>query len=334
MLNTLKFLSLILVFPWLLLRKDEPIREFKINGLAQGTSYSISYFAKDSLVTKAQVDHILDQIDSSMSLYKNYSTITKFNQSASGVKLDDHFVRVVKRSFEIYQDSGGLFDITVAPLVQYWGFGPKSTQDHTETIASILPNIGMNLLTLKGNFLSKKKPGVHIDVNGIAQGYSVDVVADFFLKNGVTIFVIEIGGELRVNGTKPNGTLMRIGIEGPSSNQFAEPTIQHAVSFKSGAITTSGNYRKYLMTGTKKISHLIDPKSGYPLDNEMISVTVFAKDAITADGYDNVLMAMHVKEALAFVAARKSLEAYIIYKKPDGKLADTTSTGFRKLMVN
>lgn len=332
--NSLKFLSLLVVLPYFLIGKEESLREFKINGFAQGTTYSISYFAKDSVVTKTQVEQILDQIDSSMSLYKNYSTISKFNRSEDGLVLDHHFVKVVKRAFEIYNDSGGLFDITVAPLVQYWGFGPQPSQGHDEALASILPNIGMNLLELKGDFLAKKKSGVHIDVNGIAQGYTVDVVADFFIKNGIDIFLIEIGGELRIQGVKPDGKLMKIGIEGPSQNKFEEPTIRHVASFETGAMTTSGNYRKYLLKGDKQISHLINPKNGYPLDNEMVSVTVFANNAITADGYDNVLMAMHVNEALAFVAQRKNLEAYIIYKKPDGKLADTLSVGFKKLMIN
>jgi thiamine biosynthesis lipoprotein len=332
MLNNLKFLWLMVFLPYFFIGK-KPLREFKINGFAQGTTYSISYFAQDSLVTKAEVDRILDQIDSSMSLYKSYSTINKFNQSRAGLALDAHFTNVLKRAFEIYDDSRGLFDITVAPLVQYWGFGPQSAQP-TEKLDSILPNIGMDLLELKGNYLTKKRTGVHIDVNGIAQGYAVDVVANFFIKNEVSVFLIEIGGEIRVKGIKPDGARMKIGIEGPSQNQFQEPMIRHVISFESGAITTSGNYRKYLLRGNKQISHLIDPKSGYPLANEMVSVTVYAKDAITADGYDNVLMAMHVNEALDFVAQRKNLEAYIIYRKPDGKLADTLSVGFKELMVN
>ncbi|MCW3116533.1 MAG: thiamine biosynthesis protein ApbE, partial [Chitinophagaceae bacterium] len=102
----------------------------------------------------------------------------------------------------------------------------------------------------------------------------------------------------------------------------------------SGAITTSGNYRRFLQMGKKKVSHLIDPKSGYPLDNTLISVTIYARDAVTADGYDNAIMAMGVEEALAFVAAKKEMEAYIIYHRKDGSVADTLSKGFRKLMIN
>ncbi|MDQ7950117.1 MAG: FAD:protein FMN transferase [Pedobacter sp.] len=331
MLKAIPYFSILLMLPCLWIGKDRPLREFKIHGLAQGTTYSISYFAEDSIVTKTHVDVLLAKIDSSMSLYKDYSTINKFNRSEKGWPLGAQFTKVVKRAFDIYKDSGGLFDITVGPLVQYWGFGAQPAQGDLE---AIMPNIGMDLLAWDGNFLRKKKGAVQIDVNGIAQGYSVDVVADELLKHGIQIFLVEIGGELRANGVKPDGKSWRVGIEGPSEHAFEEPVIQHVISVNSGAITTSGNYRKYLMKGGQKLSHLIDPKTGHPLTNEMVSVTVYAPDAITADGYDNVLMAMHVQEALDFVEKRKGLAAYIIYKTPEGKLVDTLSTGFKKLMVN
>lgn len=313
-----------------------PLREFKMSGYAQGTSYTISYFAVDSQVSQTQIDSILNVIDLSMSLYNPNSAINKFNTSETGIALDSHFEKVVKRSFDIYKDSNGIFDITVAPLVQYWGFGPKSLTEkpNTQTIESLMQCIGMDKLELTENYLSKKKPCISIDLNGIAQGYSVDVVADFMLAKGIKIFVVEIGGELRVKGPKPDGKTMRIGIEGPSETPNAEPSIKHVMSFTEGAVTTSGNYRKFLTNGSKKISHLINPKTGYPLVNEMISATIFAPDAITADGYDNVLMGMTVKEALTFVEAHKSLEAYLIYKKSDGKIADTLTTGFKKMIIN
>src|SRR5690606_20134893 len=140
------------------------------------------------------------------------------------------------------------------------------------------------------------------------------------------------GGELRILGTKPDGSKMHIGIEGPAEDN-KEPVIKHVVKLNSGAITTSGNYRKYKQAGTKRITHLIDPQTGYSIDNELISVTVFAEDAITADGYDNALMAMHVNEALDFVDKHPKLEAYIIYHDKLGNVVDTMSNGFKKLLI-
>jgi thiamine biosynthesis lipoprotein len=311
-------------------------QQYTIHGYAQGTDYSVKYFARDSIVTQRNVDSILLKIDSSMSLYKPFSLINKFNASASGVDLDPHFLKVVRKSFEIYKSTKGAFDITVKPLVQAWGFGSKPIQTFPDsaTIQQLLPCVNRLNLSLKGSFLAKRIPCVQIDLNGIAQGYSVDVVADYLLKKGIMSFVVEIGGELRIKGTKPDGSYYRIGIEGPAANEHSEPEIKHVIQLNHGAITTSGNYRKYVQQGSKKVSHLINPKTGYPVQTSMISVTVYAQDAITADGYDNALMAMEPKEALTFIKSKKGMECYLIYRSTDGKITDTLSTGFKKFLVD
>ena len=145
--------------------------------------------------------------------------------------------------------------------------------------------------------------------------------------------MVEIGGELRVKGRKqPDGKRMLIGIESPAENSFVEPVIQKIIELDNGAITTSGSYRKYMQFDGKKISHLMDPKSGYPIQNELISVTVIAKDAITADGYDNALMSMGLTRAKIFAEKHKNMEAYFIYRKEDGSVADTATKGFYKLV--
>ncbi|RZJ81635.1 MAG: FAD:protein FMN transferase [Flavobacterium sp.] len=313
--------------------ENPPLRNYKINGHAQGTSYNISYYATDSLITKTQIDSILNVIDLSMSLYKENSTITKFNKAQKSVQIDQHFVHVLKKAIVINKETKGVFDVTIAPLVQYWGFGPKPADSIQQPVSEILKNVGMDKLGLNGNILQKLTPNVTIDLNGIAQGYSVDVLADFFEERNISAYVVELGGEIRAKGPKPDGTLMRIGIEGPSENDLSEPGIKHIIQFKTGAITTSGNYRKFLTKGDKKISHLIDPKTGYPFQNEMISVTVYAKKAIDADGYDNTLMGMGVKNALKFIARKRDLEAYIIYRNQDGKVVDTLTAGFKKMIV-
>lgn len=311
-------------------------RQYSIHGYAQGTDYTIKYFAMDSVVTKGEVDSILMVIDSSMSLYKPYSAINQFNASEKGMKIDRHFARVMTKSFEIYKLTQGRFDVTVKPLVQLWGFGVKPAERFPDStmVSAALKCVGMNFLSLKGNHLKKERSCVQIDLNGIAQGYSVDVVAEHLNLKGISTYVVEIGGELRMKGPKPDGTSLRIGIEGPSEKPDNEPTIRHTLAINNGAITTSGNYKRFLQMGKKKISHLIDPKSGYPLANSLISVTVYSRDAITADGYDNAVMAMDIDEAMAFVSAKKNMEAYIIYHRKDGSIADTLTKGFKQLIVN
>jgi len=327
------FLAFLLPLVFAFSLKKE-LKQYKISGYAQGTDYAIMYYAADSVATKEGIDSLLNEIDLSMSLYKKGSLINQFNSAEKEIKTD-HFINdVLKRSFEINRDTKGIFDITVAPLVQAWGFGPKDTKTEPSpaTIKSILTCVGMKNLELKGALLSKSKPCIHIDLNGIAQGYSVDLIAAYLESRGIKQYVAELGGEIRILGPKPNGETMKIGIEGPDKD--GTPIIRHIAAINTGAITTSGNYRKFHQSGKKKISHLIDPKTGYPLDNEMISVTVYANDAITADGYDNALMAMHLKDAIAFVEKRKNLEAYFVYHQKDGKVADTLTSGFKKLITH
>lgn len=308
--------------------------KFQINGYAQGTSYQLTYYHNDERIKKPTIDSLLSGIDSSMSIYKSYSTISKFNASEKGLIIEPGFRKVVEKSLAINKETNGIFDITVGPLVAAWGFGNKAIDSYPDSneITTIKSCIGSDLLYLTGNFLHKRKPCVNIDVNGIAQGYSVDVIADYLEEQSIDAYVVEIGGELRIKGKKADGSSMRIGIEGPAEDD-GEPVIRHIAGIDQGAITTSGNYRKFRENGSRKITHLIDPRTGYPLDNELISVTLYAPDAITADGYDNALMAMHVEEALAFVEQHPSLEAYLIYHDKEGRVVDTMSNGFKQLLI-
>ncbi len=313
---------------------ENTIRKIEIDGYAQGTTYHITYYATDSLVTKMQVDSVLNKIDSSLSLYKPYSLINQFNNSTHGIIIDTHLMNVLKASLTTYKSTGGLFDITVEPLVEAWGFGAKkmAAMPDSNTIETIMNCIGSDNLVLKNNFLRKKKPCIKIDMNGIAQGYTVDVLANFLETYGIKNYIVEVGGELRVKGRKPNNEKMKIGIESPGDDEMEPEMIEQVIELDSGAITSSGNYRKFYESGGKKISHLIDPRTGYSIQNEMISVAVYAKDGITADAFDNALMVMGMDSALHFVEQRKNISAYIIYKKNDGTVADTASTGFYKLM--
>ncbi len=311
------------------------IKNIQLSGHAQGTTWHANYFYADSVVTTRQVDSILEVIDSSLSLYKPYSTIVAFNNSTSGINIDKHFRNVIEKSLDIYQQTNGLSDITVGPLVEAWGFGVNSHSNVPDdsVIKSLLPCVDSKNIRLHNDSLIKSKPCVKIDVNGIAQGYSVDVIASFFESNGIQNYLIELGGELRVKGKKQPGNIpFSIGIESPSGNDFNILPMQTIITLDSGAITTSGIYRKYHESKGKKFSHIINPKTGKSAENEMISATIYAADAITADGYDNALMLMGVEKALQFVENRKDLGAFLIYKKKDGTIADTASTLFRQLI--
>jgi Membrane-associated lipoprotein involved in thiamine biosynthesis len=307
----------------------------QLNGTAQGTTYHITYYAPDSLVTQKQIDSILIRIDNSLSIYKPQSLISRFNQSTIGITMDSHLKNVIRQSLQTCRQTNGIFDITLLPLVQAWGFGPTKNGQlpDSNTIKKLKSCVNSNYLRIKGNRLLKRKPCVQIDVNGIAQGYSVDVLAGFLEQQGVQHYLVELGGEIRVKGHKqPGNEKMKIGIEAPSDDLFEPSMMQKILVLDQGAITTSGSYRKFHESDGKKITHIIDPRTGYPTQNELISVTVYARDAMTADAFDNALMVMGLKNALHWVEQRKDLAAHFIYRTPDGAVADTASASFYKLL--
>lgn len=317
--------------------RQVPLKTFHLEGQAQGTTYHITYYAADSLVAQEDIDRILRSIDSSLSLYKPYSLINRFNASVSGVKMDDHLKKVITKAVEIHKKTAGLFDVTVQPLVEAWGFSAKQVTSLPDSIQikRLLRCVGTGKLHLKNNdLLYKEQSCLKIDLNGIAQGYSVDLLAGFLRKRRIVHFLVELGGELVVSGRRqPGGEVMTIGIEGPDSSAFGYAPLRKRVRVDHGALTTSGNYRKFYESGSQKINHLIDPFTGYPFQNELISVTVWARDAITADGYDNALMGMGLRKAIDFVKKTDGLEAYFIYKHPDGSIADTATKGFYKMVA-
>jgi FAD:protein FMN transferase len=326
-------LPILLILPSCGSRKSLTYSQFQISGFAQGTSYQITYYASDAIISSKLIDQKFSELDSSLSIYKSYSLINKFNNSETGIEMDEHLKKVVKRSLKIWQESDGVFDISILAISEAWGFGVNRHRNKPsdDVINRALSCSGSDKLHIIGNKLIKDIPCLKIDVNGIAQGYSVDVLADYIESRGIQNYLIEIGGEIRVKGRKyPGNQIMRIGIEKPNTDKNEEAAIQKIIELKGGAITTSGNYRKYLQNGSKNFSHLIDPKTGRPIENEIISVTVRSSNAMSADGYDNVLIGMGIKKAFDFLKKHKGLEAYFIYKDADETVRDIASMGFLK----
>lgn len=329
------YILLLFFLPGFVVPVQPEIKKVIITGQAQGTTYQLLYFASDSIVVQHQIDSLLLEIDYSLSLYRSKSLITQFNSSATGVKPDRHLKHVVEKAQTIYKHTDGLFDMTIYPLTKAWGFGVEQKKEVPDTfqIKKLLSCVSSNNIFWNGDFLHKAKPCVQLDLNGIAQGYSVDVIADFLDMNKIENYLFELGGEIRVKGRKwPGGEKMSIGIESPGSDPFF-PIIKRAVWMDKGAITTSGNYRRYYENDNRKIHHLIHPKTGFPAENDLISVTVIAKDAITADGYDNALMLMGLQDAIHFVEQADIEAAYFIYRAPDGSVRDTMTNSFKKYLT-
>jgi len=312
-------------------RSQANLSKFHITGYSQGTTYQLTYYAEDSVITQKQTDSLLGCLDRSVSLYKPTSLICRFNHSEEGIMIDKPFRELIEKAVIVNRATSGLVDITVKPLVDAWGFGVEksvATPD-AEDIRNILLHVGQDKIWLEGDFLHKKTPSVQIDLNGIAQGYTVDLLGGFCESRNVFNYLAEIGGEVRVKGTKPNDEPFRIGIEAIDGNDINPGPLRRIITPGSGAVTTSGNYRNYLKVNGGQVAHIIDPKTGYPTHNEIISVTVWAQDGISADGFDNGFIAMGVNRTLQFLADRTDIGAYIIYRKPDGSIADITSPVFK-----
>lgn len=316
---------------------QSPVRAITINGIAQGTTYHITYYSSDSTVTRREVDSIFASLDSSLSLYKPYSLVNRFNASGHGLITDVHLRKVVDKAIQANKFTQGIFDITVYPFTEAWGFGNSKPEagPTPERIKQLKPCVGRDKIYWSANKLMKKKPCVRLDPNGIAQGYSVDVLGDFLDIHGITDWLVEVGGEIKTRGRKqPSNEPMKIAIEMPGDDGWNVSLSTRIICVENGAITTSGSYRKYVESNGRKISHILDARTGYPAKNDLISVTVYAADAITADAFDNALMVMGMKKALAFTESRSDIAAYFIYRKNDGSITDTVSTRFRSLFLN
>ncbi len=308
----------------------DSVQKFSINGHAQGTTFHITYFSLKNPVAPEQIDSIFRSLDSSLSLYKSWSLVNRFNQSAHGISLDEHLRAVVLKGMEAFRETKGVFDITIYPITDIWGFGLSKVKSipSSSLINAKMNCVGTHYLQWERDRLIKTKSCVAIDPNGIAQGYSCDVVAAFLEMQGVQNYLVEIGGEMRVKGRRPDGNPMRIAIETPGEDPWDISLNQKIIAPGDGAITSSGNYRKFRESGGKKLSHILDARTGRPAVNELVSVTVFARDALTADAYDNALMAMGLKKALAFCESHPAIAAYFIYKKKDGSIAGIASQRF------
>jgi FAD:protein FMN transferase len=275
---------------------------FKIWGNAQGSTYHISYFDSLNRDFQPDIEKILHDFDKSVSTYIPTSIISKINSNQKNVKVDKYFIACFNKAKEVWKNTNGAFDPTVYPLVNAWGFGPGRKQKiEKHIIDSILQFVGFQLIELKGNKIIKKDPRVALDFNAFAQGYSVDVVADFLTSNGITAYMVEIGGEVFAKGKKPNGNKWAIGIEKPIENVDSENPLKAIAQLEDMAIATSGNYRKFFIENGVRYSHSLDPKTGYPTKNDLLSVSVFAKDCMSSDAYATGVLVQGLEKAKLFL---------------------------------
>jgi len=302
-------------------------------GFIQGTTYSIVYDNRKNISPeelKLKVEKILHDFDMSLSLYQDSSIISKINRNEEVIP-DSFFTEVFIKSALISEMTDGAFDITVGPLVKAWGFGPDAHKNFTESKRdSLLKLVGMGKVSLVNGRLIKSDPGMYLDVNAIAQGYSVDVVCRYFDNLGIRNYLVEIGGEVRAKGNKA-GALWRIGIDKPEdSNMSPGQTLQAIIKISDKALATSGNYRKFYVENGVKYSHTIDPKTGYPAKNRLLSATIIANDCAMADGIATACMVMGKDVAIEFINKNPQLSAYFVFSDDSGNFKTWISENLKK----
>ena len=299
----------------------------KLTGETMGTTWHVSIAQKLDAPAQAalqqRIDSALEAVNDSMSTYRDNSELMRINHSrdTSPQTVSDGLRRVLAKALEISKESEGVYDITVGPLVNLWGFGPEKRQDKPSDaeIAAALQHVGYHKLQLSAEGLSKSDPEIFIDLSSIAKGYGVDVVAETIYAAGYPNYLVEIGGEIRSKGNK-YGTPWRVGIERPEAGLVSGAAVANIIAMNDRlpAMATSGNYRNYAEKGGEMAYHIIDPKDGKSHSSRLLSATVLAGDCMTADAYATTLMLLGDKKALAFADAY-NLAAELILAGEGGK---------------
>ena len=277
-----------------------------------GTFYKITYQHDKNL--QKEIEAQLKSVNDALSMFDKKSIITAVNNNEP-VKLNDMFVNVFKLAQSISEDTDGAFDITVAPLVNAWGFGYKSgALPSQQDIDSIRAFVGYQKVKLSRMRIQKEDARLTLDCSAIAKGYGTDVVARYFLREGIKNFMVEIGGEIVTHGVNPKRQQWSIGIEKPVEDSLAmKSELQTVLKVDDIAMATSGNYRNFYYKDGKKYAHTIDPKTGFPVQHNILSATVLAKQCAVADAYATAFMVMGLEKSKEVLARHKDLKAYLIY---------------------
>lgn len=301
----------------------------KNSGRIFGTYYNITYKSKNNLHTP--IKKILLQVDSSLSTFNKESTITKINNNEE-VTPDSMMLRVFSLAQKISKATDGAFDITVAPLVNAWGFGFKNdTGTDSATVSKLLKTTGYTTVTCKEGKIIKKNADTMLDCSAIAKGYGCDEVAHMLESNGINDYLIEIGGEVASKGKNDRGGAWTIGINKPiEDNTQSNNRLQDILSISGKSMATSGNYRNYRYENGKKVAHTIDPRTGYPVQHSLLSATVIADDCATADAYATAFMVLGLDKSIQLCKKTVGIEAFFIYADSAGNFRTAETSGLSK----
>lgn len=301
----------------------------KLAGPVFGTTYHIQYYSKNKHDFQPKIDSLFYVINKSMSTYQVNSDISKLNRNESNV-IDSHFEKVFDASKRIYKETNGFFDPTIGNLVNAWDFGPEGNIVNLDSlkIDSLMVSVGMDKVKRESNKIIKKDPNTFIDFNAIAKGYGVDVISEFLESQSIDNYIVEIGGEIRTKGINVEKNKdWKVGVEMPHFD--GTQSVIRAISLKDAAMATSGTYRKFKVDKNgKRYSHIIDTKTGYPSQTNLLSISVIATNCMTADAYATAFKAMGIETVKTFLKSHPEFKVFLIFDNDNKELETLSLNGF------
>ncbi len=310
--------------------QPSPAKYIFNKGMIYGTYYSIKYESPNGEDLQQEIIEELNRYNLIFSHYESESTISRINTNKA-VKPEPEFITCFQRSMEISEITNGAFDITAAPLVNAWGFGPEERKKMTQEIVDSLKKItGYQKVKLKNGQIEKENPNMKLDMSAVAKGYTCDLLADFLVEKGCENYLVDIGGEVVAKGENEKGRTWTIGISKPEENAFfASNDIQAKVELPDNALATSGNYRNFYVEEGKKYAHTIDPKTGYPVQHSLLSATVLAEDCMTADAFATAFMVLGLEKSIEIASQLVEISVYFIYAGENGENKIYLSENFK-----
>lgn len=309
-------------------------KKIVLQGEAQGSYYAITYFDEQGRNFQNEIDSIFHAVDMSVNLWVDTSIISKVNRNEE-VVLDAIFTDNFRIAQEAAQLSNGYFDPTISPIVAAWGFSYRNGDSITpQLIDSLKQLVDYRNIRIENGKVVKAYPAITLDFNAIAQGYTSDLIASFLDSKGIMNYLVNTGGEIMARGCKTNGDPWIVGIEKPAENWDSEQMVQTRIALHDKGLVTSGSTRKYVERNGKRYSHCIDPKTGYPVEHNVLSATVLAENSVWADALASICMVMGMEKSLPLIESMDGVEAYYIYVNEENKLETFATEGFKKLVID
>lgn len=311
--------------------------EQKLEGRTMGTTYHVTLVgatAARAAALQPEIDRRLEEVNDSFSTYRPQSELSRFNRLARAGEpfpVSADFERVMATAARVHELSGGAWDGTVLPLVELWGFGaagPVREPPADEEVKARLADVGFPLIEVRGASLVKRRASVALDLASIAKGYGVDAVAGVIRGAGLRDFIVEVGGEVVASGTRRDGRPWRVGINRPSPDA-APDELLGVVHLRDQAFATSGDYRNFLVKDGVRYSHVLDPRTGRPVRNGVVSVSVLAPDCTLADGLATAVMVMGAEAGIALLERLDGVEGLVVVEAEGGRFEEHRSRGFR-----